>query len=340
MHDEAEGCAGDAEESPWISFSDAMAALLFIFITTTFWFMVQLLEIRARLTTQAEEKAEELRRLTGAETAAQALIGDVKLCLEQQAEGSLRIRPVVDLNSRTLSIYLEPEAGTGGEWFSVCSAAVTRDADQALETMRRCLADEVPALTDTYSVTLVLEGHTDSRATGGACAAKFPSNWELSGARAGAALRRLFCDDGKCGAGAETQAGVLRSLAEDGTKLKVVAAGRAESVPAWSALCDPTWPGATVNPTLDEAVCAGLASGPAGRQEAATLIRAQGARDRQVTVDQALIAWANAAECLSKPSKDIKERCEERLGRLRRVDLRVDLKPRLPMAESSTVTPI
>jgi flagellar motor protein MotB len=350
--DHDDGLEEHADESPWISFSDAMSALLFIFITTTFWFMIQLQEIRAKLSRQADEQEQQLKRLTGADKAADALLQDVKLCLGEAEDGELRIKPVVDEASRTLSVYLEPQPGVVGEWFTVCSAAATPDAVRALETMRGCLAREVPTLAETYGVKLTLEGHTDARTTGGACAARFPSNWELSGARAGAALRRLLCEDGRCSGDEDAQAGVLRGLAQDSAKLQVVAAGRADAVPAWAALCDPAWPGAAVDPALDAAVCAALTGGGAqSRAEAAALIEAaRGAgAGAPMTTDEAVIWWANAAPCLAPkagPAPKAKARakgrasasagdepgstrgCEERLGRLRRVDLRVDLKPR------------
>ncbi len=348
--DDDQGEHGD--ESPWISFSDAMSALLFIFITTTFWFMIQLQEIRAKLSRQAEQQAEQLERLIGADRAAKALISDVRLCLEERQEGSLRIKPVIDEATRTMSVYLEPEPGVGGEWFTVCSAAATPDAMRALETMRSCLAREVPELTAAYEVTLVLEGHTDARATGGACAARFPSNWELSGARAGAALRRLLCEDGRCRGDEDERAAVLRGLAEDRAKLQLVAAGRADAVPAWAALCDRAWPGAVIDAGLDDEVCAALGPGGGGREVAAEVIGAARGGDQAaaMTTDEAIIWWANAEACVAPESKAEKaarararakskgatattkgppaKACEERLGRLRRVDLRVDLKPR------------
>ena len=44
------------EEIPWISFSDASIALLFVFIATTFWFMIQLQIAKQELLEQTKER--------------------------------------------------------------------------------------------------------------------------------------------------------------------------------------------------------------------------------------------------------------------------------------------
>ena len=50
------------EEIPWISFSDASIALLFVFIATTFWFMIQLQIAKQELLEETKEKRDEIRK--------------------------------------------------------------------------------------------------------------------------------------------------------------------------------------------------------------------------------------------------------------------------------------
>jgi flagellar motor protein MotB len=323
----------DDDETPWLSFSDAVTALLFVFIATTFWFMFRLEQARSLLEQRIDERAEELKKLRGADVAASDLLEGVGVCLAERRSDGVRVRPVVEESTRTMSLYIEPQASTIVEWFQVCSAEITRDAAVVVSMARDCLAAEVPALTEDYTVILTLEGHTDARVTGaGECRSRFPSNWELSGARAGAALRRLMCVDGSCDEESIAEAGKLRDLAQDRDRLQLVAAGRAESMPAWRALCAPDWSGAAVDAGLDSAVCTAL--GETGgtsldRTEMVTgLIRNSPIAGLASlnSFDEALVAWANDPRCVGAAGLAVS--CDERFRRLRRVDMRVDLRPR------------
>lgn len=343
MLDERTHVGGDEEETPWLSFSDAVTALLFIFIATTFWFMFRLEQARQELEKRIVEQTEEVKRLKGADEAAGSLLDGVSVCLAERDADGVRVRPVVEASTRTMSLYIEPQASTIVEWFKVCSAEIRPEAAVVVGMARDCLAAQVPALVDKYTVLLTLEGHTDARVPGaGDCRARFPSNWELSGARAGAALRRLLCEDGTCDPRAAAQAETLRDLAQDRDQLQLVAAGRAQSVPAWRALCAADWSGAAVDPALDRAVCRALADETAGAAARTTNVRELLKRSvvaRLVpgmrTFDEALVTWANDPRC-SRGGADV-QACDERFRRLRRVDMRVDLRPRADKPDTDRV---
>lgn len=305
------------EETPWLSFSDVVTALLFVFIATTFWFMFRLEQARQR--TDAE-----FERWRGADREAGVLLTAVAQCLEGETSG-LVVRPVVDVSSRTLSMYFEASNSTEktiAEWFPNCSAQLNADADGVVSRVRSCLAKDLPPLTKTYGVQLTLEGHTDARNPNGVCAEIFPTNWELSGARAGAVLRRLLCEDGGCPDTAQQEAQVLSTLSEDQQKLQIIAAGRAASRPALHALCETH--SSQIDAALDAAVCKQIAD-----NDPKLLATIQGSLGSMLSnplpsADAALVAWANDPRCVSQSPP---ENCRERLGRLRRVDLRVDLRP-------------
>lgn len=310
-------------ESPFQSFTDAITAMLFIFMVTTFAVMISLRRAQA-------VEQQEIDRLTGADRASGELLAGVAACMKQVSG----LKPVVDEGARTLAMYIEVDEAVV-EWFGVCSPSIARSADPVVDQVRACLAAEVPSLTRDYAVSLTLEGHTDGRAPSGSCAQSYPSNWELSGARAGAVLRRLMCEDGSCdGDGAREQARSLQDLASQRDDLQLIAAGRASSVPAWRALCDPNWPGARVDQRLDATVCARLPEATAGdvalQQEVvdAVVEALDPRRTHARSFDQALALWANPPSCTAGSARG----CDARLGRLRRVDLRVNLQPKLVAA--------
>ena len=330
MTDRDDAHTGD-DETPWLSFSDAVTALLFVFIATTFWFMFRLEQARHLLEQRIDEQTEEVKKLKGADEQAGMLLEGTRTCLMKSPADGIQVRPVIEPSTHTMSLYIEPQATTLVEWFQACSAEVTPEAAQVVALARSCLAQEIPEKTNDYTVLLTLEGHTDARSpSSGACRERFPSNWELSGARAGAALRRLMCDDGSCGDAQQEEADKLRLLAQDRARLQLVAAGRADSLPAWRALCE--WGDAKVDPALDSRVCGLLNADPAAALRDGSLLRAVlgspigSLRPALATGDDAMIAWANDPRCF-QPGADTAV-CEKRLTRLRRVDMRVDLRPR------------
>jgi chemotaxis protein MotB len=307
------------EDIPWLSFSDVVTALLFVFIATTFWFMLKLEQARQR--TDAE-----YAKWRAADTQAGELLNSVAVCLKESSGSRIRVRPVVEVGARTLSVYLEPVVSqTVVEWFPNCGAEIGSSADEAVGQVRSCLSEAVPELVGQYEVSLTLEGHTDNRQPGLGCS--FPSNWELSGARAGAVLRRLLCEDGSCeSVEVREKADILKKLTVRREDLQIIAAGRAASVPAWRAICDPEWVGASLE--SDREVCELLeqrekASG-AERAIVEEKLRAVIGGELE-SVDKALVFWANPVQCMTMGEEGV---CRDRLGRLRRVDMRVDLRPK------------
>jgi chemotaxis protein MotB len=71
------------------------------------------------------------------------------------------------------------------------SARLSRRGVEVLETVAARFADS------TYSI--AVEGHTDDLPISGALQKRYPSNWELAGARA-ASVVRLFAEGGVAGA--------------------------------------------------------------------------------------------------------------------------------------------
>jgi hypothetical protein len=149
----------------------------------------------------------------------------------------------------------------------------------------------------------------------------------------------LLCEDGQCTPDALASAADLRALAQDRDRLQVVAAGRAESIPAWRALCATDWTGAAALPELDRAVCAALSDEDTPLSTRVASVRTEisaalgtGYFGRTLdTSDLALVAWANDPGCMG--GKGDAAICAERFRRLRRVDMRVDLRPRPGAAE-------
>lgn len=318
----------DAEEVPWMSFSDAVTALLFVFIATTFWFMF-------RLESKVQQNTEQLARLQGAEVAASTLLHGVNLCLNTGRSQGVGVRSIVEESTHTLSLYIESDSRTLVDWFGTCSVDISWQADQVVDLARGCLARSLPAGIKGYTVTLTLEGHTDAGAPAGSCRDRFPSNWELSGARAGAALRRLLCEDGTCEYHERVNAGTISRLAQKREDLQIVAAGRADSVPPWRAICDQG--SAWTRLALDRATCKVLTGSdflPHSVRVATVQSPISAALGKSFygrtldSPDLALRAWAADPECMQ--GRLDPARCAARLGLARRVDLRVDFVPTLP----------
>lgn len=331
MTDHSEPAESHEEETPWLSFSDAVTALLFIFIATTLYAMMQLEEERERARLFTEQQERELKRWISAGQAAGDMLESVGVCLEKEAPGT---QTTVDRTSNTLSLYIEPRTETIAEWFPSCSALIAPAASVVVAQVRSCLAVDLPPLTGQYSAIVSIEGHTDGARTFGACALQYPSNWELSGARAGAVLRRLLCEEpGACGTEQTQEAATIQRLTADQRNLQMVSAGRGPSRPAWRALCDDR--DTRIDASRDDAVCALIGEVtanpptvtiPEGTANLKTLLHLQA--DDPSTWDQLLIAWANDPACMGTLTPETPPACLRRLSRLRRVDLRVDLRPK------------
>jgi chemotaxis protein MotB len=109
----------------------------------------------------------------------EGLLGDLE---EEVAKGQVRISQLRD----GLQVGVAQEI-----LFPSGSARLSRRGIEVLETVAARFADS------TYSI--AVEGHTDDLPISGALQKRYPSNWELAGARA-ASVVRLFAEGGVAGA--------------------------------------------------------------------------------------------------------------------------------------------
>ncbi len=268
-------------EPPWIAFADGLTAMLFVFLLTTMWVM-------GKLKDKAEEEVAAIPQTT--ETAVRMQVASLQKCISESALDGLEVYP--DMEDHSLAILVAPL------WFDSCSTRVSEAGLGAVGAMRGCvqrtLLDQKgeEAVLANYDAEIVFEGHTDSQGVGRSC--PYPSNWELSGARSAAVLRRFYCLDG---AGckeeekkeAEKIEAVIGGLGPD--RVRFSAVGMADTRPSWVAVCR----------RLGDVLCP-----PDGAPFPLT--------------GDSLVRWANEVDGQGS---------ELRRGMLRRVDLRVDLRPRL-----------
>jgi|GEM_PF-4622679 hypothetical protein len=321
-------------ELPWPSFADALAGLLFVFIVTTFVFAIRLM-VETRKTQAVRHNLE------SAEQVARDLLGTAEEQgpLTRCLEGGAISRAVPNPEDLTVALYLPDSA-----WFEVCKTELGPAQKAAVAAVRRCLVEELGPLWQReagYALSLGFEGHTDSRPSSG-CGAALPSNWELSGARAAGVLRELVCAyDGPAELSARSAceeggaAPLLELRAAPADRLELVAAGLADRRPAWGALC--------AKPAeADLAVCAALGAGRDPEPALAAFFSRPEVMDttcaRPVAPDAArtgsdrLRLWANA--CLVGQDPEL------RLGPMRRVDLRLQLRPTAAMRQPDEAGPV
>jgi len=192
----------------------------------------------------------------------------------------------------------------------------TLHLQSAVDKVRMCVSTILVPMDQDYRVKVMLEGHTDARPVAGACRQQFPSNWELSGARA-AAVTRAVLDGGPAGSGGENS---VRAELEAGD-LQVLAVGMGDTVAAWKAICR-----APGGDPMDMGVCRVMADHAADPVGAAQEMRGMDfsmcpSDTPGATALQPLLrTWANWC---GSPG-----RAEEKRRRLRRVDLRIELEPR------------
>lgn len=268
-------------DPPWAAFADGLAAMLFLFLLTTLWGM-------ARLKMQAAEDVAAVPQTT--EMVTRQKVAELHQCMTQNAMEGLEV--YADLEDHSLAILVSPL------WFDSCSTGVSEAGLGAVAAMRACVYSTLleqkgeRSVLSNYDAEIVFEGHTDSQGVGRGC--PYPSNWELSGARAAAVLRRFDCLEGAgCTEKELEQAGnigaVVRGLGGD--RVRFSAVGMADTRPSWVAICR----------QLGDELCP--TRGEPFPLEAENLVR-----------------WANEVDGQGSTA---------RRRMLRRVDLRVDLRPRL-----------
>lgn len=320
-----------AAESPWASFADALSGMLFVFVITTFYFSWQL----ARAT---QEKKAEIARITAAEEVAQALASDkpgsVTSCLTADHGDGERIDATPQASEARISLYLQG----GVEWFPTSKATLGTSQAKAVDRVRYCIEQLLyrqanPAdLLSHYDVRVFLEGHTDIVPVKGADQGG-ESNWELSARRAAAVLRHILDSSRRI---------QDASARED---LQLTAVGMAEQQPAWGRICrEAASPGrdAEMVDDVDVRVCGELQRmgelRPDQIKAVFVLIPAAfalGANCKPVgdlslaamSGPDLLRAWAN--RCVKPPATAEQDYENRRLGMLRRVDLRFEIRTEL-----------
>lgn len=161
------------EEEPWLmAYGDMMTLLLVFFVLLVS--IAQIDAVRLQVVTQS------MRTALGAETSREPPLLEVEQRLKQfvrqnRLQGSLR----VTRDERGVQLQLQGEA-----FFA--------SADAKLLDSRKKLLVQIAAEIARTPYKVVIEGHSDSDPIQGT---RFPSNWELSGARA-AAVARFFEDRG------------------------------------------------------------------------------------------------------------------------------------------------
>lgn len=321
-------------ESPWASFSDALSGMLFVFVITTFWFALQLAEARSKMDEARLKADEEKERYTRKEEIEGHLVDpdrpeSLTSCLVE-ATGS--VQPVVqaeaDEAEARVSLYLPEVALENVAWFD-SNEDTFKDpirAEAALAKVAMCIGRLLsrPELDD-YRLRIYVEGHTDAVPVKGEGA---KTNWELSGARAARVLRRVR--ELPSDHGSNAQRDTIKAAHDQG-QLELIAVGWAELKPATARLCRQP------ENAIDDAVCRALR---AQRPVLPVLEQHRAALDRTAfhscveadfgplaghSESELVRAWAN--RCL-EPSPSGRE-TDHRLAMLRRVDLRIELLPRV-----------
>lgn len=314
------------EEVPWASFADALTGLLFVFILLALSFAHQL----ENATRKAEEKAQRDDR---ARVIARSLVEpptadnraySVAACLSEVPsptgdpgpETVREVRAVPTIDEARLSLYLYSNGQASIEWFKGGVANLLPGPCTVAQRLGACLErafdhPEFAKVPKEFRLRVFVEGHTDFLSMKDTN--QFPTNWELSGARAAAVVRAFMVHDdarpGLCNAPSEPARRLAaRTAAGD---LEVVSVGLADRRPAWRRLCDDT---------PSDPVCSCLTDHQGKAEDCAEALSAAEADlpPGLLPADQ-LIAWANRPEGADE---------DARRKLLRRVDLRFEVAPR------------
>ncbi len=340
-----------AEEAPWVSFSDALAALVFVFMIVTAGFILRLAQAEAKARASTADLEEQARPYRTAEEKQRKIIRELAVTSDSCLKQRLRQGVTVDADEEAgrLSLFV-PGAG----WFDGGKATLVEGGGAggdvigpAIEELRGCLQDALATPSETFRIRVTFEGHTDGRRTDGQ---EFATNWELSAARGAALLRRFRCIDPQAPCSPPKL-----------PRVEFVAAGYADSVVAPRVLCEGDGalsprPGVVLSDTCDAAVCTWLSQHghdqlPTDEAIAelshsvesflhgdACVGAPQEAAPLYARADEALTAWANAfVLCKADVSREDREdsACSRRWSNLRRVDVRIEVMPPKIVSEVS-----
>lgn len=185
---------GEASDPYWISFTDLLTALLFVFILATLAFMAQVGQKQQELATQKQELSSEIealqseRNAIGGEVQKLSIAEDVraKVISEAQDElASLGIAVEVTHDQSVLSIPSEALGFASGA-YEIVPAYETK-AIQIGKVLEQILTKDDRSQ---YLDTVFIEGHTDGRPFTGLAGT---GNWGLSTFRA-ISLWQLWLD--------------------------------------------------------------------------------------------------------------------------------------------------
>lgn len=161
----------DAGESYWISFSDLMTALLFVFILAVMALMLQLTQQQRALTSHQEAFTEQISTLQTAEVVRAQMLQEIKA--ELKAAG---IEILVTENNSVVSI---PSALLG---FDASSHEIKKSYEKVSLTIGNAISTAISKDDRMeYLDTIFIEGHTDNLDFRGLDGA---GNWGLSTFRA------------------------------------------------------------------------------------------------------------------------------------------------------------
>jgi hypothetical protein len=326
------------EEVPWASFADALTGLLFVFILLTVMFVFA--------AQQAKVAADDEREsLTAADQRARAMVdaGDPRSfvsCLQGKVPEAVRLIPGNGADASALSIVIEtnnrprPAKSVAVGWFDTADAELHGLACDLTQSVGRCLAGVLdsgnvdasraatPILQPGDVLRVFVEGHTDKDQM--KPGERYPSNWELSGARAAAVVRALTVEPEagqtrRC----EVDRGIVNSVQQamngDNSRarkqiahprLELIAVGRADQAPSRAVVCKQA---DKSNLASNDEVCKCMdetSEAAVGSCERTALTGRNGK-----THQQRLIDWANSTE--------------DRKLSMRRVDLRFEVRPTL-----------
>lgn len=293
------------DKVPWAAYADALAATLFVFILLALSFAYELQKKEAA-TQEDQKKAQEVSER---DQRANRIVGDLQHAFAGDRQSDRReigclekygVVPFQHDRDGRISLYLRDGDLRIG-WFPSGSARLSGPACEVASGIGQCLRESLETQgknLDEFRVRVSVEGHTDSDPVV-ANASYYPSNWELSGARASAIVRAMMVKQGGC-----PQAGVNAEYLQlwmDQEQLEIVSVGHADRVPNWQQICEEERPSSFQT-------CDCLKNQPLGQ------CRLLFEPPPELSTREALIRWSN----LDPQRKQIQ----------RRVDLRFEVLPR------------